>query len=136
VARTWQQLATIWGCGQALYVGWLSCENFQFRAFRALHGCRILSLAKENECFEKLNTCQFSCVSRDHVTQPELTEKYPTLFTALWDNSSRFSPKLQMKINGMYNRIFSTNSPASAANKVTEPGLMSRVGRVREIVCA
>jgi hypothetical protein len=35
-----------------------------------------------------------------------------------------------------YSRINSTTSPASGAGNVSEPRLMSKVGRVRESVCA
>ena len=35
-----------------------------------------------------------------------------------------------------YSRIYSTKSPASGASSVSEPRLMSQVGRVREVVRA
>lgn len=37
---------------------------------------------------------------------------------------------------GMYSRINSTNSSASDAGNISEPTLMSQVGRVRKVVCA
>jgi hypothetical protein len=35
-----------------------------------------------------------------------------------------------------YSRINSTNSPALSAGKLSEPKLMSNVGRMRELMCA
>jgi hypothetical protein len=43
-------------------------------------------------------------------------------------------PKMR-KLKGNYSRIISTKSPASGAGNVSEPRLMSQVGRVREVVC-
>lgn len=48
-----------------------------------------------------------------------------------------FGRKVGRQLYGsVYNRINSTTSPASVVGNISEPRVMSQVGRLRKVVCA
>ena len=72
-----------------------------------------------------------------HDTQYGIKHSNTVLkFVLVSFGKSRPSSEKQFIYPGTYVRISSTKSPASDAGNISEPRLMSYVGRVREVVCA